>query len=848
MDNYRLSRNILPTKYIINIEPIGPDYNYFKGKCIIFFSKKNVTNKIVLNAYELKNINVYLYDSEKSYYNTNIIYNDNKQKIKLIFESIPKNGTLIIEYIGKINEEPIGLCKAIHNDELIFYTHFEPIYARKCFPCFDEPNFKATFNIEIISPKNKFVISNSTLKDNKNIGGKILHKFNETPPMSTYLVAFYIGNIEYSEGKTLHGINIRIFTDESKKYREYILENTIRCMDIMTNYFKFPYPIPKLDIIYVPKLEADAMENWGLIIVKQSLNNYNDRNKKSEIPLFYKIKSIYVIIHELTHQWFGNIVTLDWWSDIWLNESFATWFGWFIMNNLYPSWKSYEEYYTDGVFDAFQMDYLLTSHAIIIETANPKLFINLFDAINYSKGSAVINMIVSYIGMELFMKSIRYYIKKFQFNNANTNDFINCLEYISKQPIKKMTESWLKKKNYPIVNVSLLDNNMLFINQEVFIMLTAPKNTLWTNDLSPVDSTIWTIPLTNKILLDEKSKIININDLKTKINKDAFGFYLVNYDPKIIRYLLADKFGELSYLDVAEMLNNLFMCLRSNRLGYNIYLELLDTLLQKLKQIEPNGLLTKIIMRSFFYFNIIVKNNIAIIKYKKIITPYVNTILEYLGLEFKDDDDENILNSRISALDMACSLNIKKYVDYCNNLFDNFMEAYHNKKNTNNVMNDYIKDIVVKNAIVNRTENDRKKIFDFLLNMFDENNNIDLVIPNISSTIDIDNYYKALNFIYSDKLNNYGKLDIINKAGTNGKLNIYLWPFIKENWEFVKEIFSYTQFSYIHLANTFKFIVDVDNTLINDIELFFSSKKITTLSFARSIEYIMINTNFNNLF
>jgi aminopeptidase N len=850
MEHYRLPVYIRPTKYTINIEPLGPDYAYFNGKCVITYTCEIETNEIILHAVNIKIKNAYIVENEIIYNNTKIIYDSGKEKIKFVFVTVPKNAILIIDYIGMIYDEPVGLCKVKQKNEWTFYTHFEAVCARKCFPCFDEPNFKATFNIELLIPrrlfsksavrKNKFVISNTMIKEKIFIGGNYLYKFEETPLMSTYIVAFYIGQIKYSEGESMAGIKIRIFSNRPKKYRQFILENTVKCLDTMIKYFDFPYVIPKMDIVYVPKLEMGAMENWGMIIVKQE-DGYGDEDENEDLNMspLYKINETYTIIHEMVHQWFGNLVTIKWWSDLWLTESFATWFGWLLINIFYPNWKSYEQFYTEQVLKAYKIDYLLTSHAIESEINTSDGINEVFDAINYAKGSAIINMLVKYIGFEIFIKSIRYYIKKFQYTNTSTNDFINCVEYISKKPIGKIMKSWLTEKNYPIINVSLVGTNALHITQEVFTLLKPLKN----------KNIIWEIPLTKKLLLNKKSETFSIDKFDSKINKNACGFYVVNYEPIIIKNLLENKFDQLTDLDIAEIMNNINLCLRANKLNYFYYLDFLDIILKNLIGKKPNGLLTEIITRHFCYFRSIVKNDLIVNKYIYVITPYIDDILNSLGLIFGENEDNDTIISRINALDTACIMGIKKYVDYCNNIFDKYMEMYDNKKNMNDILDPNIENIIVQNALINRTKGARNKVFNFLMKMSGQDG-IKMIVSNITFTPDVYNYQKALELIFSDKVSMDNKLSIIINAGYNIKLNKYLWFFVKENWTYIHDIFVNTQFSFIRIIEAFAMIVDDDNLLVKDIEIFFmkKGKKKLVLTVARTIEYITINTNFNNLF
>ncbi|XWV25838.1 aminopeptidase M1-like [Tupanvirus soda lake] len=839
MNKYRLPKDIRPIKYIIKIEPIGPDYDNFDGVCkIIYYGGGNRKN-ITLNSFDLEINDVHLMDNKKSYTYYGIVHDTDKQQINLKFDEIPNEGILTIKYRGKIFDESIGLCKAKQNGEWVFYTHFEPICARKCFPCFDEPSFKAVFSIQIVAPKNKIVLSNEEIKKEIAYKGKILHIFNDTPLMSTYIVAFYIGNMKKSEGFTFDNIKIRVFSTKSKFYREDILSNAITCMNTMTKLLGFKYPLKKLDLLFVPTLEASAMENWGLVIFKEEESNDND-DSTWEISLLNKIDLTYTIFHELAHQWFGNIVTMSWWSDIWLNESMATWFGWYVIDKIYPEWKSAEQFYVTETLGAFKLDFLGTTNAVKNNVIEPERITEIFDAVSYAKGCVVITMLINYIGINNFMEGIRKYIYKYQYSNATSRDFINEIANFTNKPIVKMMSEWLCQNNFPVINVDLFGEKSFIITQQVYVL----------NNKKPNDK-IWTIPLTNKLMLDKKTDIFNINNFDSKINKNASGFYVVNYQPIIIEKLLVNNFEELTNLDLAEILTDLFMSLKANKISYDLYLRYNNIITEKLISRKPSGLLMEMIKKGFLYFSTIIKNKTCIEKQKHIITTYVNDTMEKIGIEFDKGDDVDIVNSRIHGFVLACSIGIEKYINYCVDTINKVIHAYHNDMDINKLMDNYLQDTIFRTVLNHSDVSVRDKVFDFLMILFNNNDYMNMVIHNITYTPDLENYIKALNIIFSDRLDNSQKIDIITDAGKNNKLNKYLWIFIKDNWDYISESFKHMQFSMIHIVEAFTLIVDEDGSIREDMKNFFENKnekRKMEISLSRTIEYIEINTNFNKLF
>ena len=834
MDNNRLATNIRPFKYIINIEPIGPHYNIFKGLCKIIYYGASNTNKIVLNSFDLIIDKVYLHDIEtsKQFCHYHTCYDINKQQISLEFNDVPGEGILTINYTGNIYDEALGLCKVMQDNDWIFYTNFEPIRARKCFPCFDEPNFKAIFALEIMAPKNKIVLANTSTKQIINSSGKILHLFHDSPPMSTYIVAFYIGNIKMSEGKTSDGITIRVFSKKPKMHREYVLSNLILSMNVMAKIFDFKYPLDKLDLVYIPVLEGLAMENWGLITYKEHEEVFNDDNAQWDTSIFYKMDSTYTIFHEVAHQWLGNVVTMNWWSDIWLNESMATWFGWYIIDKIHPEWKPREQFYINEIIPAFEIDYLDSIHSVKNNVTKTNQIVEIFDTVAYSKGAAIISMLVNEIGFNDFMKGMRTYIKKYSYRNANSSDFINTIQSCTNLPIVDLMTKWLSQKNYPLVNVGKFGNDALIITQEVYTIGYQSKN---------FDT--WKIPLTNKNLFKEKSKIYNINSFSEKINKNGIGFYIVNYELPIIKNILLNHFHELSNLDIAQILNDLFMTLRANKISYTNYLKCIKIIIDNLKIKSPSGLLVELINSQHDYFIKTITNNSATNELAFVLEPYINDLMNKLGMIFVEQDNIDIVNSRINGFQLSCRLGITKYIKYCENSMIELMRSCNEGKTT--MINYYVQNTIIQTSLTSNNDNFRDQVFNFL---FDKNIKSDIVLNNIVYTPDIDNYYKVLNLIFDDKINNIQKVDLLSNTGKNYKLNKYLWIFVKENWNYIGEFFKNTGIYVTRIAQIFKSVVDVNGSIRDDMRNFFVDKlENNDRAVDMMIEYINANTYFNKL-
>ena len=299
-------------------------------------------------------------------------------------------------------------------------TQFEALDARRAFPCWDEPAMKAIFTISMIIPEDLTAVANmpetscSLLPNNLK---KIT--FEKTPIMSTYLVAFAVGRFDYLQSKTKNGVVFRVYCQPGKiEFARFALDTGVRCLQFLDDYFEIPYPLPKCDMMSITEFAAGAMENWGLITYRESAILIDAAS--AEVSMKQRVAM--VVCHELAHQWFGNLVTMNWWCDLWLNEGFANFTQHFVTDALFPEWKIWENYVADSVGVAFKLDSLRSSHPIQVPIAHAEEVEEVFDGISYCKGSAVINMVYKVLGPENFRKGLQLYFKRHAYQNTETVD------------------------------------------------------------------------------------------------------------------------------------------------------------------------------------------------------------------------------------------------------------------------------------------------------------------------------------------------------------------------------------------------------------------------------------------
>ena len=265
--------------------------------------------------------------------------------------------------------------------------------------------------------------------------------FERSVRMSTYLLAFVVGDLEFVEERTRTGVPVRVYAPRGHGGQSaFAVRVGVRVLDYFAEYFDAPYPLPKMDMIAVPDFASGAMENWGLVTYRMTMLLFDEATSS----LKTKQRVAYVIAHELAHQWFGNLVTMDWWSDLWLNEGFATWVGWLAVDHLFPAWDVWTEFVVDDLQAGLSLDSLRTSHAIEVPVVHPADISQIFDAISYSKGASVIRMLHAHLGATAFQEGLRRYIQTFQYRNAKTQDLWAALSDASGQDVQAIMHGWTR--------------------------------------------------------------------------------------------------------------------------------------------------------------------------------------------------------------------------------------------------------------------------------------------------------------------------------------------------------------------------------------------------------------------
>jgi puromycin-sensitive aminopeptidase len=368
-------------------------------------------------------------------------------------EPIPRGeATLRLAFAGKLRGDLSGLYGVRVGDREYAFTQLEATDARKFFPCFDEPAMKARFRISVTTGNGNTVISNAPAAhcEEKGDGRKTVH-FAETPPLSTYLIALAVGELESSKPVRAGPTEIRVWHTPGKEHlTNFGVEATRECLIRLERYFDLPYPYAKLDMVAVPDFEFGAMENAGAVFFRETLLLVDpDRATLGE-----KKRAAEVICHELAHMWYGDLVTMAWWDDLWLNEAFATWMAFLIVDAWKPEWKMWHDF-QHGRAAALELDALRHTHPIYCVVNTPEQANENFDLITYEKGASVVRMLERYLGPTRFRKGVRSYIRRHREGNTVAADLWRALSEASGENVEPIARSWIEQEGHPVVAVGL---------------------------------------------------------------------------------------------------------------------------------------------------------------------------------------------------------------------------------------------------------------------------------------------------------------------------------------------------------------------------------------------------------
>ena len=546
---------------------------------LVSISKQTNSIKINSNKIKFKHAKIMSSGSEQDC----SVKIDKKNKITTLSfnKAVSGKATLIINFSGINNEDMYGFYKSEYTNqkgakEYILTSQFEAADARAAFPCFDEPGFKATFDVTMEIPKEMRAISNMPVKSETISNGRKTVKFMETPKMSSYLLFLGVGKFE-SVSTSLGKLKINVLATPGKKQLCYLaLGYAKKFIAFYEDYFKIKYPLPKVDLIAIPDFAAGAMENWGAITFRETAMLGTEKDS----AVSYKQQIAETVAHELAHQWFGDLVTMEWWNDLWLNESFATYMSFKAMEAVFPEWQMDIQYFDDVIATAFSADSLIHTHPISVDVSTPEEINEIFDEISYEKGGTFLHMLEDFATPEVFRAGLHGYLKEHSYSNATKYDLWDAIyeeSLKSSMPngkfIKKFANTWLDNTGYPIIKVND-GQKKARLSQQRFV-ISKPVG-------SSIDSQKWIIPIKYlsgskerfELMTKDKLEIAHVENDILKLNYKQDYLYRVMYEKQGLEKLgHAIKSGKLSGLDAWGIENDLFALMRSGNVKAIDYIE-----------------------------------------------------------------------------------------------------------------------------------------------------------------------------------------------------------------------------------------------------------------------------------
>ncbi len=450
---------------------------------------------------------------------------------------------LDIEFTNRYSEGLQGLYRAGRGDEEILTTQFEPNSARDMIPCIDDPSYKAVFSLKLRIGKGLTAISNMPVRDEKVVGESKEVQFEDTPRMSTYLLYLGVGKFTSKSKKLGNREIILSVPGNDLKSDDFPIDTAIKVIQFYEKYFEIPYALPKMHLISVPDFAAGAMENWGAITFREVVLLTNESSDTET-----RIRVAEVIAHEIAHQWFGDLVTMKWWNDLWLNESFATFMSYLCVDTIYPEFEVWKAFYQGETLWAMGGDALKSSHPIQVEVKDPSEIQQIFDEISYGKGGSILRMMEQYVGHEKFRKGIAKYLSDFKYSNAEGLNFWQHIEEASGLPVVRTTEKWLGKMGYPLITVKG-GGDSLILDQSQYLLDGSSTDQLW-----PIPVIVKRKGKQERLLMEKKQEKISAKDF-LKLNSDASGFFRTRY-PADHYARLGSIVGEISDIDIAEILSD----------------------------------------------------------------------------------------------------------------------------------------------------------------------------------------------------------------------------------------------------------------------------------------------------
>jgi puromycin-sensitive aminopeptidase len=601
-------------------------------------------------------------------------------------------------------------------------------------------------------------------------------KFDRTPIMSTYLVAVCVGEYDFVEGKSADGVLVRVYTPVGKKEQGlFALEVAVKVLPYYKEYFNIAYPLPKMDLIAISDFSAGAMENWGLVTYRETFVLVDPENTS----LIRKQSIALTVGHEIAHQWFGNLVTMSWWTDLWLNEGYASFVEFLCVDHLFPEYDIWTQFVTDMYTRALESDSLDNSHPIEVEVGHPSEIDEIFDDISYNKGASVIRMLHHYLGVEDFRKGMHIYLNKHQYKNTVTENLWEALEEASSKPVGDVMRTWIKQMGFPVVKIvgNVQDGNKRKITLEQEKFLSDCRKPL-------KEKYFWMIPINistpnseNAIttVLDTQQMEIVVDNVSAKdwvkVNPGTIGYHRTQYPSEMLeKFIPAIKSQSLPPLDRLGLLDDLFALVQNGSCSTVDVLKLIDAYRN-----EQNYTVWSSITNSLVKLQALLSHTDLTEKFNAFARNLYQPVQEKLGWEAKENESHLDTLLRSLVLNRLVSFKCEKTIKEAQRRFELHVEG-------KQILPADLRATCYKAYLQSGEEAAYEKMLTIYRGT-DLHEEKDRVSRALGSIPNVELLKKVIQFARSDAVRAQDSIFVIISVSLNPKGRDMVWNYFKENWK-----------------------------------------------------------------
>nr|XP_023019115.1 glutamyl aminopeptidase-like isoform X2 [Leptinotarsa decemlineata] len=790
MSKYRLPTAVRPLVYDLFLYP-NLTTGLFTGKVKVDVQVLSNTDRIILNSNSLT-INKVQIDSVVGSYCL-----DPTHELLTISKADEAgfkigNATIEIDFSGDMKNRIVGLYTSSYKsasgeNRQIATSKFEPTYARQAYPCFDEPNLKAKYKVHLLKPKDSSYIALSNYPVSKTEDYDDNHQlvsFDETVSMSTYLSCFIVSDFTHTEtafennGKM---IPLKVYASPQNLAKTtYAGQVGKKVIEFYIDYFKIPYPLPKLDMVAIPDFVSGAMEHWGLVTYRETALLYTNTTHSTA----NKQRVATVVAHELAHSWFGNLVTMDWWNDLWLNEGFASYIEYKGVNAAEPTWGMLDQFLVGDLHTVLNLDATLSSHPIVQTVLTPDQISEIFDTISYNKGASILRMLESTVGEANFQEGVKNYLNKFAYSNAVTEDFLTEIQNVvgNKLNVAELMDTFTVQMGYPILTATVSGDNYTFTQKR---FLKDPKAEY--NESETTYKYKWTVPVTyvtdsgksTELSLlkhsDEELTITKPKEAKwIKFNHDQVGYYRVNY-PLAQWNELISNYHSLNTADRTHLLEESFSIAEADQLSYEIPLNLTKNLEKETDYTPWSVASTKLKVILRYLRGSDSKQETAFKKYiGKICTP------AYENFTWNEDNDDGHLKrlARIEVLGLACAVDQENCLTEAQNQFNNWIQS-------KEPLSQDLRSLVYHYGMKNANESVWESLLEIYKSESDASEKVKLVYG-LASVENVTLLNRLIELAKDESIvRGQDFFTVLQYISANPQGTELVWTWVRENWEYL---------------------------------------------------------------